>query len=108
GEVFMSLRSKDKEKLLPFVRELVELGFSISATHGTAAFLTEHNVPCLFIKKVREGRPHCVDRIRSGAVTLVINTTSGRQAIEDSFSIRRSCVDYSIPCITETDTAQAI
>ncbi len=54
-----------------------------------------------------EGRPHCVDRIRSGEVDLVINTTSGKQAIEASYSIRRSCLDFSIPCITESEAAKA-
>ena len=55
-----------------------------------------------------EGRPNCVDRIRSGKVAFVINTTSGRQSIEASVGIRRSCVDYSIPCITESMAAQQV
>src|SRR6185369_6029003 len=86
---------------------LGEMGFTISATHGTASYLTQNGIKCERVKKVHEGRPHCVDRIRSGQVAFVINTTSGRTSIEASFGIRRSCVDYSIPCITESDAAKA-
>ncbi len=107
GEVFMSLRDKDKKELLPLAQELIEMGYSISATGGTASFLEEKGIPCLTLRKVHEGRPNCVDRIRSGEVAFVINTTSGRLSIEASFGIRRSCVDYSIPCLTESDAAQA-
>ncbi|MCB0411246.1 MAG: ATP-grasp domain-containing protein, partial [Bdellovibrionales bacterium] len=107
GEVFFSLRDKDKEELLPVAKGLLEMGFTLSATGGTAAFLSQRGLPVTKINKVHEGRPHCVDRIRSGLVSIVINTTSGRQSIEASFGIRRSCVDYSIPCITESDAAVA-
>jgi carbamoyl-phosphate synthase large subunit len=107
GEVFLSLREKDKQELLPLIRDLSGMGYKISATRGTAAFLEEQGLPCESVKKVHEGRPHCVDRIRSGEVAFVINTTSGRTSIEASFGIRRSCVDYSIPCITESDAAKA-
>lgn len=107
GEVFLSLRDKDKSTLLPFVTQLVQLGYSLSATRGTAEFLNSNGIDCESVKKVIEGRPNCVDRIRSGKVSLVVNTTSGRRAIEDSFSIRRSCIDYFVPCLTESDTAEA-
>lgn len=107
GEVFLSLREKDKQELHPVIKELKSLGFRLSATLGTARYLNESGLECESIKKVHEGRPHCVDRIRSGEVAFVINTTSGRTSIEASFGIRRSCVDYSIPCITESDAAQA-
>ena len=108
GEIFLSLKNKDKPLLLPTVRELINLGFSLSATQGTARFLFENGVDCIPIKKVHEGRPHCVDRIRSGQVSLVINTTSGRQSLETSFNIRRSCTDFGIPCITEDHAAEAL
>jgi carbamoyl-phosphate synthase large subunit len=108
GEVFLSLRDKDKEELLPLVRDLVSLGYQISATGGTAKFLIEAGIDCIPVKKVHEGRPNCVDRIRSGEVVLVINTTSGRRSIEASFDIRRSCIDFSIPCLTESHAAQAL
>ena len=108
GEVFMSLRDKDKTDLLPLCRTLVELGYTLTATVGTAQFLFEEGIDCVPIKKVHEGRPNCVDRIRSGKVAFVINTTSGRRAVEASFSIRRSCIDYAIPCITESQAAEAL
>ncbi|MCB0378892.1 MAG: carbamoyl-phosphate synthase large subunit, partial [Bdellovibrionales bacterium] len=107
GEVFLSLRNKDKDVLLPIAKALVDLGFQLSATQGTARYLFEQGVDCIPVKKVHEGRPHCVDRIRSGKVAMVINTTSGRQALEASFSIRRSCTDYGVPCITEDHAAEA-
>lgn len=108
GEVFLSLRDKDKEPLLPVIRELIELGYKLSGTQGTASYLFEQGIDCIPVKKVHEGRPNCVDRIRSGKVAMVINTTSGRQSIEASFSIRRSCTDYAVPCITEDHAAEAL
>lgn len=108
GEVFLSLRDKDKDIMLKMAKELIEMGYTISATRGTAQFLGDYDIPCVIVRKVYEGRPNCVDRIRTGKVAFVINTTSGRKAIEDSFSIRRSCIDYAIPCITESDAAEAL
>ena len=108
GEVFLSLREKDKSVLTDVARGLVKLGFTLSATQGTARFLFEQGVDCIPVKKVHEGRPHCVDRIRSGKVALVVNTTSGRQSLEASFSIRRSCIDFGVPCITEDHAAEAL
>jgi carbamoyl-phosphate synthase large subunit len=105
GEVFMSLRDKDKTELLPLAQELCDLGYTLSATGGTAQFLKQSGLQCVELKKVHEGRPNCVDRIRSGDVAFVINTTSGRRSIEASVGIRRSCMDYSIPCLTESDAA---
>ncbi|MNJ92482.1 Carbamoyl-phosphate synthase large chain [compost metagenome] len=107
GQVFFSLRDKDKETMLPLVKELQRMGYGVSATTGTANFFNDHGVNCLSLRKVDEGRPHCVDKIRSGDVAFVINTTSGRRAIEASFDIRRACTDYNIPCITESDAAEA-
>lgn len=107
GEVFLSLRDKDKVSMLALAKELHDIGFSLSATTGTAQYFEKHGIKCLGLKKVHEGRPHCVDRIRSGEVVFVINTTSGRRSIEASFAIRRACTDYSIPCLTESDAAEA-
>ena len=107
GEVFLSLREKDKELLLPLVKKLQKMGYQFSATTGTARFLKAKQIPCETLKKVHEGRPHCVDRISSGQVAFVINTTSGRLSIEASFGIRRSCLDHQIPCLTESHAAEA-
>ena len=108
GEVFLSLREKDKPELLSLAQSLVEMGYRLTATSGTAHFLYENGIDCIPIKKVHEGRPNCVDRIRSGQIAMVINTASGRRSVEASFDIRRSCIDYSIPCITESHAAQAL
>ena len=107
GEVFFSLREKDKAQMLEVARELSLMGFYISATLGTAKFFNENGLRALPLKKVHEGRPHCVDRIRSGKIAFVINTTRGRKSIEASFDIRRACIDLGIPCLTETDLADA-
>jgi carbamoyl-phosphate synthase large subunit len=107
GEVFLSLRDKDKEPMLPMLRSLHKFGYKFSATKGTADYLAKQNLDCLQLKKVHEGRPNCVDRIRSGQISFVINTTSGRQSLEASFDIRRACTDYSIPCLTESDAVVA-
>ncbi len=107
GEVFFSLRDKDKKEMLVLAKELQTMGYSISATAGTAKYFNENGLESLALRKVHEGRPHCVDRIRSGEVGFVINTTYGRTSIEASFDIRRACTDYSIPCLTESDAAEA-
>ncbi len=107
GEIFLSLRDKDKALLLPELKNLKKMGYQFSATRGTADFIKANGLDCLTLNKVHEGRPHCVDRIRSGQVQFVVNTTEGRHAIEASFDIRRACTDYSLPCLTESDAAQA-
>lgn len=107
GEVFFSLRDRDKERLLPVAQELSQMGYTLSATLGTANYFKSMGLECLSLRKVHEGRPHCVDRIRSGSAAFVVNTTSGRLSIEASFNIRRACTDYSIPCITEADAAES-
>lgn len=107
GEVFFSLREKDKPQMLELAKELSMMGFYVSATHGTAKYFNDNGIRALGLKKVHEGRPHCVDRIRAGKVAFVINTTSGRKSIEASFDIRRACIDLGIPCLTETDLAEA-
>lgn len=107
GEVFFSLRDKDKDEMFILAKELQSLGYRISATSGTAQYFNEKGLNALSLRKVHEGRPHCVDRIRSGEVSFVVNTTQGRTSIEASFDIRRACTDYSIPCLTESDAAEA-
>lgn len=107
GEVFLSLRDKDKMILLSDIQALVKAGYTLSATGGTADFIQKHGLPCEHVKKVLQGRPHCVDRIISGKVALVFNTTSKSSSIQSSFSIRRSCIDHNIPCLTEAHAIKA-
>lgn len=107
GEVFFSLREKDKTKMLAYAKQLQSMGYTISATAGTSKFFSENGINSLALRKVHEGRPHCVDRIRSGNIAFVVNTTRGKNAIEASFDIRRACTNLGVPCLTETDTAEA-
>lgn len=107
GEVFFSLRDKDKPQMLEVAKDLIKMGFTISATSGTAAYFEEQGLPVTFLKKVHEGRPNCVDRIRGGNISLVINTVVGKASIEASFTIRRACTNLSVPCLTETDAVVA-
>ncbi len=107
GEVFFSLREKDKMELLNLANELIKMGYTISGTRGTANFFINHGIKAMALRKVHEGRPHCVDRIRDGHVAFVVNTAKGRVSIDASFDIRRACTDLGIPCITESDAAEA-
>ena len=107
GEVFLSLRDKDKMPLFSNIQDLVKAGYTLSATQGTAEFIQKHGLKCEYVKKVFQGRPHCVDRITSGKIVLVFNTTSRNSSIQSSFSIRRSCIDHNIPCLTEAHAIQA-
>lgn len=107
GEAFFSLRDKDKPQMLEVAKQLIEMGFSISATSGTASYFESQGLPVTTLKKVHEGRPNCVDRIRGGNISLVINTVVGKASIEASFTIRRACTNLSVPCLTETDAVVA-
>jgi len=107
GEVFFSLRDKDKSELLALAKDLIKMGYSVSGTRGTASFFAENGIQAMALRKVHEGRPHCVDRIRDGHVAFVVNTAKGRMSIDASFDIRRACTDLGIPCITESDAAEA-
>jgi carbamoyl-phosphate synthase large subunit len=86
---------------------LRELGFAILATHGTARFFAARGIEADGVNKVGEGRPHCVDAILNGDVAMVINTTSGTQAIEDSFSLRRTALTRDVPYFTTIAAARA-
>ncbi len=83
------------------------MGFSIIATRGTAARLREAGLAVRMVNKVLEGRPHCVDAIRSGEVQMVINTASGPQTVTDSFDIRRSALTHGLPHYTTIAGARA-
>ncbi|MHA6317323.1 carbamoyl-phosphate synthase large subunit [Altererythrobacter sp. CAU 1778] len=100
GTVFVSVKDTDKPVILPAVRQLVELGFTIIATSGTHRFLEEQGVPVELVNKVAQGRPHIVDRIVDGGVDLVFNTTEGWQSLKDSQSIRGSTLQMKLPYYT--------
>ena len=107
GGVFLSVRDADKTASVAVARRLAELGFTILATRGTAARLRDAGLPVTVVNKVLEGRPHCVDAIRSGEVQLVINTASGAQSVADSFAIRRSALTHGVPHYTTIAGARA-
>ncbi len=107
GAVFVSVRDGDKERILPAVRLLAELGFTVLATSGTQRFLAENGVPTERINKVLEGRPHVVDAIKNGEIQLVFNTTEGAGALSDSRSLRRAALLHKVPYYTTLAGAMA-
>ena len=107
GTVFVSVRDGDKERIVPTMRMLSELGFEIIATVGTLKYLEEHGVKGKAINKVLEGRPHIVDAIKNGGVQLVFNTTEGKQALTDSRSLRRTALLHKVPYYTTLSGAIA-
>jgi len=107
GTVLLSVRDGDKAAIVSIARRFVDLGFAIMATRGTAAHLSDAGIAARAVNKVLEGRPHCVDAIRSGEVQLVINTASGAQTVADSFDIRRSALTHGVPHFTTIAGARA-
>ncbi len=107
GCVFVSLKDSDKDAMAPAAAKLLEMGFRIVATRGTAAFFESRGLEVETINKVLEGRPHIVDALKNGDVQLVFNTTEGAQAIKDSRSIRTTALAQKIPCITTAAGARA-
>jgi carbamoyl-phosphate synthase large subunit len=100
GNVFVSVRDADKERVVETIRLLTTLGFHAQATGGTARFLTERGIPTQKINKVSEGRPHIVDAIKNGSIQLVFNTTEGAQALADSRSLRQAALLHKVPYYT--------
>jgi carbamoyl-phosphate synthase large subunit len=108
GRVFVSVRDDDKERILPAIRDLAEMGFVIVATRGTKRFLEENGVGCEVINKVLEGRPHIVDSMKNAEIALVFNTTEGAKALIDSKDIRRTALLNHIPYYTTVSGAVAV
>ncbi len=100
GVVFVSVKDADKGRIIPAVRILKEIGFSVVATGGTARYLVEQGIPAKKLNKVSEGRPHIVDAIKNGSIQLVFNTTEGAQALADSRSLRRAALLHKVPYYT--------
>ncbi len=107
GKVFISVRDEDKEGTVDLARRMVACGFEVIATQGTARYLREKGVPATPVLKVAEGRPHIVDKIIDGEIALVFNTTAGKQAIADSYSIRRETLMHGIPYFTALTSCRA-
>jgi carbamoyl-phosphate synthase large subunit len=107
GTAFVSVNDHDKEEVLPIARSLHEMGFTLVATRGTAAFLSARDVPTEMIYKVNEGRPHVVDRIRSRGIDLIINTPLGEASFYDDGAIRKNAILNGILCLTTLTAAAA-
>ncbi|MGY0798609.1 carbamoyl-phosphate synthase large subunit [Lysobacter sp. A286] len=108
GKVFVSVRDPDKQRVLPVAHDLVRRGYSLVATGGTARFLRDQGLECQLVNKVNEGRPHIVDLIKNGEIVYIVNTTEGRQAIADSFSIRREALQQRVTYSTTISGARAL
>lgn len=107
GTAFISVKESDKGAAVTLARRLSEMGFRVVASRGTAARIREAGLACEIVNKVLEGRPHCVDAIKSGDIQLVINTTGGGQSVADSFDIRRSALTQGVPHYTTLAGARA-
>ncbi|MEL6527524.1 MAG: carbamoyl phosphate synthase large subunit, partial [Chloroflexota bacterium] len=107
GTVFISVNDMDKAAVTRIARNLVRLGFTITATDGTAEWLNRFGVPAERVNKVREGSPHIVDLIEEGKVQLVINTPLGGLAHEEGAVIRSKCYEVDVPIVTTMSAAMA-
>ncbi|MEJ2514470.1 MAG: carbamoyl-phosphate synthase large subunit [Gammaproteobacteria bacterium] len=107
GTALLSVRDRDKPGAIELARILVDRGFQLVATRGTATALQEAGVPCRAVNKVREGRPHIVDMIKNEEISLIVNTTENRQAIRESHSIRREAVHRKVTYYTTIAAAKA-
>ncbi|MEN8136688.1 MAG: carbamoyl-phosphate synthase large subunit [Thermodesulfobacteriota bacterium] len=108
GNVFISVQDRHKPAILPIARELIEMGFKILATGGTAAYLAEQNLSCTKINKISEGRPHIHDKIHDKDIQWIINTSMGTRTTEDSYIIRRAALDFHLPYTTTIAGVQAM
>jgi carbamoyl-phosphate synthase large subunit len=108
GTAFVSVKDADKDNIVPAVEKLLELGFSVIATGGTAAHLAARGLEVGQVNKVAQGRPHIVDRLTDGEVQLVFNTTEGWQSLKDSHSIRATALQRKVPYFTTAAASLAV
>ena len=108
GKAFISVRNVDKGGIVSIARSLINLGFSLVATSGTAAHLKEQGIDVDIVNKVTEGRPNVIDMIKNKEIVYVVNTTEGRKAIADSAEIRRSALQHKVPYTTTLAGAEAM
>ncbi len=108
GTVFISVNERHKPEAVDVARKLHELGFQLVATRGTSAAIRQAGIACRTVFKVNEGRPNAVDLLKAGSVQLVIYTAAGALSFSDERAIRRSAVQYRVPCITTLSGARAV
>ncbi|WDE01234.1 carbamoyl-phosphate synthase large subunit [Thalassomonas actiniarum] len=107
GRALISVRDSDKERVVELAKQLVDLGYKLDSTHGTAVILGEADIPTRLVNKVHEGRPHILDRIKNDEYSYIINTTEGRKAIEDSKMLRSAALRYKVAYTTTLNAAFA-
>src|SRR5580692_2608363 len=107
GVVFVSVKDQDKAQMVKPVKRLLDLGFRVVATGGTADFLHRHGIEAQRVNKVLEGRPHIVDLMKDGKVQLVFNTVDGAGALTDSYTLRRAALMHKIAYYTTVAGAKA-
>jgi len=107
GRAFISVNNTDKPNVLPVARDLAELGFTLIATRGTAAYLRAHGLDVEVVFKVNEGRPNVADQVVNGQVALIVNTPLGRESFFDDRTVRRVAMMHGVPCITTLTGASA-
>jgi carbamoyl-phosphate synthase large subunit len=107
GTAFVSVKDPDKQAMVKPVKRLIDLGFKVVATGGTADFLRKHGIEAQRVNKVLEGRPHIVDLMKDGKVQLVFNTVDGAGALSDSFTLRRTALMHKIAYYTTVSGAKA-
>jgi carbamoyl-phosphate synthase large subunit len=107
GTAFISVRKADREPAVELARDLAARGFRLVATRGTASVIQAAGINCEVVNKVMEGRPHIVDMLKNGQVDLIVNTTEGKQAIADSFTIRRTALHHKVSYSTTLAGARA-
>ncbi len=108
GTVLISVKDSDKPKTVAIGRDLMEMGYRLIATRGTADYLEKNGVKVSAINKVKEGSPHCVEAIEAKQIAFIINTVFGEQSIKDSFSLRRSSLNQNLPYCTTMAGASAL
>jgi len=108
GNAFLSVRDADKPHIAEVAQKLQALGYSIVATHGTAAVIEAAGLDVTGVNKVAEGRPHIVDMLKNDEIQLIVNTTEGKQAIADSSMIRRTALRHDVFCTTTVAGALAV
>jgi len=107
GKALLSVREADKGRIIQVARDLAEIGFELYGTHGTARVVRDAGIPCTGVNKVVEGRPHVVDMIKNDEFDLIVNTTEGKQAIQDSAAIRRTALQHKVSYTTTISGAEA-
>jgi len=107
GTAFISVNNDDKPTVLPIARDLADLGFTIVATRGTAAYLRAHGLQVDVVYKVNEGRPNVADQIVNGKIDLIVNTPLGRDSFFDDRAVRRVAMMQGVACITTLTGASA-